>query len=201
MQVSQQPSSGGQDKSVRSSSFEELHTLDSLAAMSSDQLRRIYLAGYMPQTLAALDGHPRGRMLAVVFAESRRAATALRRFAGASAFPWGGKSFRADTDTEGSGINRVHLFGRHKLFPFHTRNEASLIDGEPCVMLDYDLRDNPRVIRKIHDEVREVSAGLFLGPAMWKLSGPSSGPLGFDAKLVLWFALDTNQQAAPIGAG
>ena len=42
---------------------------------------------------------------------------------------------------------------------------------------------NPGTIPKIHDEVREVAPGLFLGPAMWK---------GADKKtLVLWFALDS----------
>lgn len=47
------------------------------------------------------------------------------------------------------------------------------------------------LIRKIHDEVREVSPGVFLGPAMWKS--------GQERTLVLWFALDTRDQAQPIG--
>ena len=58
--------------------------------------------------------------------------------------------------------------------------------------LDYDLADNPWAIRQIHDEVREVSPGLFLGPAMWKTEGAPA--------FVLWFALDTRDQARPIGA-
>jgi hypothetical protein len=64
-------------------------------------------------------------------------------------------------------------------------------DGEPCVVLDYDLDDNPFFIRKIHDEVREVSLGVYLGPAMWK---GDAGPTH-----LLWFGLDTRDQAAPIG--
>ena len=58
--------------------------------------------------------------------------------------------------------------------------------------LDYDLADNPALIRAIHDEVREVAPGLFLGPAMWK---SARGPT-----LVLWFALDTREQSSAIGA-
>ena len=37
----------------------------------------------------------------------------------------------------------------------------------------------------IRDEIREVSDGLFMGPAMWK-----DGKGG--ATLVLWFAVDFN---------
>ena len=58
---------------------------------------------------------------------------------------------------------------------------------------DYDLDANPVYIRHIHDEIREVSPGLFLGPAMWnralKRSGRGSGAP--DKSLVLWFALDS----------
>ena len=49
----------------------------------------------------------------------------------------------------------------------------------------------PYLIRAIHDEVREIERGLFLGPAMWK---SKDGP-----KFVLWFALDTRVQSEPIG--
>lgn len=56
------------------------------------------------------------------------------------------------------------------------------MDGAPCVVLDYDKPENPWLIRKIHDELREVSPGLFLGPAMAKtVRGP---------KLLLYFACD-----------
>jgi hypothetical protein len=68
------------------------------------------------------------------------------------------------------------------LFPFDTRFGASAIDGKPALILDYDLSVNPPYIRHIHDEIREVSPGLFLGPAMWKTAK--------DKVLVLWFALD-----------
>ena len=52
-------------------------------------------------------------------------------------------------------------------------SSPSAVDGAPCIALDYDLPDNPGFIRAIHDEVREVESGLYLGPAMWKAkTGP-----------------------------
>jgi hypothetical protein len=168
-----------------------LHTLDSLAAESVEALGRVYDRGTVPATLAALEGHPRGRMLSVRKLDAGAPARALRDLAAARAFPWGGKSF-SGRGTSGTGINRVHLLGRHQLFPFHTHLGPSVVDGRPALILDYDLPDNPALIRKIHDEVREVSPGLFLGPAMWKTE---TGPA-----LVLWFALDTAIQAVPIGS-
>ena len=169
-----------------------VHTLDSLSALTVEALGPIYERAAIPTSLAGLDGHPRGRMLAVRTLDQGGIAGALRSFAAARAFPWGGKSFTSRSATEGTGVNRVHLGGRHNLFPFETRLAPSVIDGKPCVLLDYDLPDNPWFIRAIHDEVREVSPGLYLGPAMWKAA---NGPA-----LVLWFALDTHDQAQPIGA-
>lgn len=170
----------------------EGHTLGSLAEMSVDALARVYDGGAAPASLSALDGHPRGRMLAVRMLDAGPVASALRAVSGALVFPWGGKSFTAQGAVTGTGINRVHLLGRHQLFPFETHVGPSVVDGRPAVILDYDLPDNPALIRKIHDEVREVSPGLFLGPAMWKTAAAPA--------LVLWFALDTNDQARPVGA-
>ena len=164
--------------------------LDALSRMDVAELGALYGRGVHPENMDALEGNPRGRMLAVKTLDRGVAGGAIRSLAGAAFFPWGGKTF-AGRGSTGTGVNRLHLFGRHQLFPFHTRIAASAIDGGPCVVLDYDLPDNPALIRKIHDEVREVSPGLFLGPAMWKtVKGPA---------LVLWFALDTRVQSKPVG--
>lgn len=168
------------------------HTLDSLAQLGVDELGPVYANGKVPASLAVLDGHPRGRMLAVRKLDRGPVGDALRAFSGAVAFPWGGKSFASESASSGAGINRVRLLGRHQLFPFHTRFAPSAIDGKSTIVLDYDLSDNPGLIRKIHDEIREVSPGLFLGPAMWKTDR--------EPVLVLWFALDTRTQDTPIGA-
>jgi hypothetical protein len=166
------------------------HDLDSLAALDVDALGRIYERGTVPTKLDILEGHPRGRMLSVRTLDHGPLSSAIRAFAGSNGFPWGGKSFRGRGET-GEGVNRVHLGGRHNLFPFHTRIGPSVLDGKPTVILNYDLPDNPGFIRAIHDEIREVDAGLFLGPAMWKTK---NGPV-----FVLWFALDTRVQSDPIG--
>lgn len=165
------------------------HTLDSLAAMSYDELAPLYAGGRVPASMDALDGHPEGRMLAVRATGHGPVFDLLRRFAGAPFFPWGGKSFRATGQTDGTGINRVRLapLGRQALFPFETHVAPSVMDGRDCVVLDYDLPDNPWLIRHIHDEVREVSPGLYLGPAMWKTAEGH--------EMLLWFALDTGRQA------
>lgn len=166
--------------------------LDALSRMDVAALGDLYARGSHPENVDTLEGNPRGRMLAVRTLDRGVAGGAIRSLARAAFFPWGGKTF-AGRGARGTGVNRLHLFGRHQLFPFHTRIAASALDGAPCVALDYDLPDNPGVIRKIHDEVREVSPGLFLGPAMWKTpKGPA---------LVLWFALDTRVQSKPVGHG
>jgi hypothetical protein len=165
--------------------------LDALSRMDVTALGELYARGAHPADVHTLEGNPRGRMLAVRTLDRGVAAGAIRSIARTSWFPWGGKTF-AGRGASGAGVNRLHLFGRHHLFPFHTRSAASAIDGAPCIALDYDLPDNPGVIRKIHDEVREVSPGLFLGPAMWKRAKGRPA-------LVLWFALDTRAQSKPVG--
>ena len=157
-------------------------TLDDLARRSSRALAKLYANGQVPSDWSSLDGPRVGRMLAVrgTFLLARK----LRAWAGSADFVWGGKTFIDSGGTGSRGINRVDLGrgGRHALFPFDTRVGASVVDGEPCVILDYDLPENPAFIRKIHDEVREIEPGLWLGPAMWKTD---KAPVH-----VLWFALD-----------
>jgi hypothetical protein len=181
---------GGTRRSSSSASTARPRTLDDLARLDVAELGRLYAGGVAPSGVGVLEGHPRGRMLSVRGLDHGLPGRALRRLAGAEAFPWGGKSFAGDGET-GTGLNRVHLGGRHQLFPFLTSIRPSVLDGAPCVVLDYDLPDNPGLIRAIHDEVRAIEPGLFLGPAMWKAK---AGPT-----LVLWFALDTRVQATAIG--
>ncbi|MBZ0119288.1 MAG: hypothetical protein K8H88_20020, partial [Sandaracinaceae bacterium] len=66
--------------------------LSDLAAMRASDLAELYAKGRVPDSLAALDGHPRGRMLAVRGLDRGRAASILRSLSGAARFPWGGKS-------------------------------------------------------------------------------------------------------------
>jgi hypothetical protein len=165
--------------------------LDALAQLDARELGELYAQGRVPESVSALDGHPRGRLLAARRLDRGPAFAALRAFARLANFPWEGKSFTSRGATEGRGVNRVVLGGRHGLFPFETRVEASGVDGRPAVVLDYDLPDNPRFIRAIHDEIRLIEEGLYLGPAMWKTR---SGLV-----LALWFALDTQDPCRPLG--
>jgi hypothetical protein len=163
-------------------------SLDDLAAMSGAELGELYREGTTPTDLHVLDGRPRGRMLAVRGADRGALFDGLRRFAGSVAFPWGGKSFFPVDASRGRGINRVRLGGkRFDWFPFETRVEPSVVDGAPCIYLDYEQPGNPIFIRKIRDEIREIAPRLFMGPAMWK-----DGRGG--AVHVLWFALDFSDE-------
>ena len=162
-----------------------LQTLDSLAQRSFEELEALYRAAAASTTMHAVDGALVGRMLAVRgLPESLQ--KPLRRWAASRSFLWEGKTFQASSDTRGVGHNRVFVagvLGRQNLFPFATSFGASAIDGKPTLILDYDLDANPGYIRHVHDEIREVSPGLFLGPAMWKS--------GEKKTLVMWFALDS----------
>jgi hypothetical protein len=163
-------------------------TLDALAKRSFEALGTLYRKGRCARSMRAVDGAPKGRALAVRGIDSiPLAARWVHGLEGSSHFVWDGKTFQASSDREGAGINRVQIpgaLGRQKLFPFDTRFGKSLFDDAPTLILDYDLPQNPFWIRGIHDEIREVSSGLFLGPAMWK-TRPS------EATTLLWFALDT----------
>lgn len=157
--------------------------LDALAAMSIRELTELYERGTVPDSIGALDGNPTCRMLTMVGGLGRGApARALRAFARSGRFPWAGKTFASRSADEGTGDNRVRLAGTRHWFPFDTRVEPSAIDGKPCIVLDYDKPENPWFIRQVHDELREVAPGLFLGPAMWKTRN--------DPALVLYFACD-----------
>jgi hypothetical protein len=161
-------------------------TLDTLALRSYDALEALYRAAEPPRSMRAVDGVPKGRMLAIRYVEGAPVGRLVRALAASPRFLWDGKTFAARSDQEGSGINRIRIpgaLGRQDLFPFETLFGASALDGEPTLILDYDLPRNPPWIRKVHDEIREVAPGLFLGPAMWKTA---AGP-----KPLLWFALDT----------
>src|SRR6516164_4890909 len=107
-------------------------SLDALARQSFDELGRLYRVARCPQSIDVISGLPRGRMLAVRGADKGAVGSFLKSFAGGRSFPWGGKTFEGQGKT-GHGINRVHLGGRHALFPFLLSKAPSELDGEPCV--------------------------------------------------------------------
>lgn len=161
-----------------------VRTLDELAALDVAQLEALYRAGQVT-SLHALDGSPVCRMLAIRGLDHGVPFRAIAGLAAARFFPWAGKSFEASGDGAGTGINRIRLGGGLRWFPFQTRVEPSAIDGKPCILLDYDHAPNPKPIRMIRDELREVAPGLFLGPAM--LDTGKGAP-----RLILFFACDAS---------
>jgi hypothetical protein len=166
------------------------HDLDTLADLSSAELESLYRAATVSSSMRAADGALVGRMLAVRGLPEPIAAP-IRRWAASASFLWAGKTFEAASDTHGVGHNRVFgggVLGRQNLFPFETAFGASAIDGKPTLVLDYDLAVNPGYIRHVHDEIREVSPGMFMGPAMWKSGAAKT--------LLLWFALDATANGA-----
>jgi hypothetical protein len=148
--------------------------------MSAAALGDLYRGASTP-TIIALNGALAGRMLAVPVLPGWLAG-ALRRFAAWTRFPWRGKTFTARDDGRGEGINRV--FGDRnprRWFRFDTFIARSRAGAFDAVQLDYDNPGNPRLIRAIKDEVREIAPGLYLGLAyfVW----------GKKARLVLYFGL------------
>jgi hypothetical protein len=165
-------------------------TLGDLAKLGTRELARIYESGTVPESIAVLDGDLVGRMLAVRRLDRGVGLSGIAAFSRGRAFPWEGKSFRHDNETTGTGINRVKLgIGTRKMFPFATLVGPSIVDGAPTVILDYDQPENPKAIRLIHDEIREVAPKLFLGPAAVKRKRG-------EPVIVLWFALAPQARAA-----
>lgn len=138
--------------------------LDELLTKDASTLKHLYETARAP-LLADVRGALRGRMLAWprVGGVTGRA---LRALASSSRFPWRGKSFSPLGATDGEGINRVVL-ERVKLFRFETSIGPSRAGDFDALQLDYDLPENPWFIRRIKDEMRELSPGLWLGQAYW----------------------------------
>jgi hypothetical protein len=142
--------------------------------------------------LDALQGHPRGRVLAIPGWDEGRISGILRAIHESSLWPWEGKSFAsARGASEGVGTNRVRLPLLRSAFRFRTYETSSVVDGRPCFAIDYDVPTNPARARLVYDEVRSVDVGLFLGRGMRRRPGR-------EPKLVLWFALDTSIQDQPV---
>jgi hypothetical protein len=165
-------------------------TLDDLAALTSRDLGMLYADGDVPADFSALERHPRGRMLAIRGVEKTPFHALVSEFAKLGFFPWDGTNMTSTGAQTGEGSNRINLGPiKTNWFTFTTSVQTSIVDGRETIVLDYEHPGNPAFVRKIHDEIREVAPGLYLGPAMWKTRGGA-------AKIVLWFALDTTTAAA-----
>lgn len=141
-----------------------LAVLDGLLDKTTGELERMYRAARTP-AIGDVRGDLRGRMLGWPGLTDRpRIAGALRAFAGSAAFPWRGKSFMPQGTDHGEGVNRV-IVDRFRLFRFETSIGRSRAGDFDALLLDYDLPENPPLIRSIKDEIRTVEPGVWLGQA------------------------------------
>jgi len=154
-----------------------------LRERSTVELMDLFRKGGAPSSLATLEGDPCGVGVGLNvwaggwFDRWLRKRSALPRFA------WHGKSFRMKSETEGWGFNRVGRGPLVTVFPFKTSLGQSVVDGGPCVIIDYNVPRNPWWERLTYDELREVAPGVFLGITTLRLFGRRP--------VVLWFAVDT----------
>lgn len=171
-----------------------LRSIDDLAGLSADQLAALYAAGQTPK-LGVLAGHTRGRLLAIPVIHSiprvgtllggrgekllDAAERVLDRLAATRFMPWRGKTFAPPSEHQHTaGTNDV--LGRAVL-PFDAHVERSALDREPALVIHYDRKENPRLLRGIVGELREVSRGVWLGPV--HVRGPN-GP-----RILVWYAV------------
>jgi len=147
-------------------------------------LESLFIGGRLPPTL---EGPSRGRLLATTLGRG------LDRPFGAVAsawMPWKGKTFRS-SNSEGRNVftNDSKLLvrllwpryravrpigpGRYTAFRFVTHaGPSKLYPNVSVLRIDYDIPDDPRfLIRRILDEVVEVSSGVLLGQALVLLRG------------------------------
>ena len=103
---------------------------------------------------------PRGRGRGtVVFAPH----TLVGRIAAKLAYliAWQGKVF----DPQQSDLRNLVSPFRLRLIRARVYEEASWLDGRPCIVLDYSKTS--LVAKKIRDEIREVDDGVYLGLVFW----------------------------------
>lgn len=157
---------------------------DDLRDLGTDQLLVLFRGGSAPETLESLEGDPRGLGLALQLFRGSWLDRWLQKRSRHERFIWHGKSFRMKTPIEGWGFNRIAKGPLVALFPFKTCLGPSVVDGQPCVILDYDVPRNPWWERLTYDELREVSPGVYLGISMIRWFGRRP--------IVIWFAVDAN---------
>ncbi len=159
-----------------------------------DTLNRAFRLGRVPSS--PLDGSYRGLLvtsaLSPLFDKFANSVTSAW-------LPWQGKRFSAANQ---SGDNIIEASARKAAslllpsydgitatsegdlvgFKFRTYAGVGRVDGDRHTLtLDYDLEDNPKVMRRIVDEIVEVVPGVYLGKMLFK------SRKGF--RLVAWFAI------------
>jgi hypothetical protein len=116
--------------------------------LSADELDRLF-------EKSEAGAIPRGRGAGTALAGT--ASQFARPFAKVASVFWQGKRFEALHDELRNLITRAEL----PAFRARVREEPSLVDGRPCIVLDYSKTS--WLARPIRDEIRQVAPGEFLG--------------------------------------
>lgn len=116
-------------------------------------------AGLVPLAEGEIDGHWRGTLMAIAGLQRlpRPLARGLYRAFATPVVPWAGKSFDGD-----AGANRWFSVRGPVFLRFRVESVPSEVDGQPVVLLDYNLPSNPAPARRIRGEVRHLGSGALL---------------------------------------
>lgn len=140
---------------------------DVLAVRSKADFVALWRGGALPEVPAGRELSGRLLPLGALWASSW-AITNFLFSPGPSQF-WQGKGFAQDGAT---GYNRFD--GEARLRTFRPGVESSLLDGQPCLALDYGADDCDAFwggLLGMRDELREVSPGLYLGLGSMRATG------------------------------
>lgn len=96
---------------------------------------------------------------------------------------WRGKVFHHSQSGEVFGFNRIGI-GSLEILKYHftTRLEQSLFDNKKVLIIDHNHLQNPKWVRRYHDEAIEIAPHVYLAKSYY----PRNGKL----RLVSYFVLD-----------
>lgn len=97
--------------------------------------------------------------------------------------PWYGKTFFVSSRM---GNNKLPIFSH--AFSFKTYDAKSVDGNTKVLVLDYDLENNPSMVRRAVDEIVEIAKGQYLGKAFIK------GKNGNKPRLIAFFGLKKQER-------
>lgn len=146
-----------------------LHNVDTkaLARMSMAALDELF-AKLEPAKVGELQGHKRGQLLALRGLDFLPGAARQLLMNVINRLPiWSGERFEGEFGTNawilpGSRIEFAHYL---------VREHESLDDGSPVLRLDYDVAPNPKLLRDLVAELRELKPGVYLARTRYRIAG------------------------------
>ena len=146
----------------------QTYSVKQLLTMSQKELDALFtnsLAGSIP------DGEAQGTaIIAPGTTYSLEIATIVNHFA------WQGKTFDA---AHGSLRNRITSFGINAIIAKVYKGN-SWFDNKECIVLDYS--ETSLVAKRIRDEIRQISPGVYLGVVYWDKTRTINFALDFNSR-------------------